>query len=175
MRVPVLLITGPVGAGKTSVAGEISDLLGEAGMPNAFVDVDALRWSYPSPPDDPFRTRLALRNLAAVWPNFRAEGAERLILADVLEDRADLAGYEAAVPGAIITVVRLRATVATLQERVRGREQGFGLAWHLHRAAELAAQMDRDRLEDLLVETDGKSLNALANEIFARTGWRHEA
>ncbi len=89
--IPVLLVTGPVGVGKTTVGSEISALLNRAGEPHAFVDMDSLRWCHPSPPHDPFNIALAMRNLAAVWANFRAAGAGRLILADVLESRDDLA------------------------------------------------------------------------------------
>ena len=169
--VSVLLITGPVGVGKTTMGGEVSALLSRAGAPHAFVDVDNLRWCHPSPPHDPFNVALAMRNLAAVWANFRAAGAGRLILADVLESRDDLAGYRAAVPGAAILVVRLRASVATLTGRVRGRELGAGRDWHLHRAAELAEQMERDRVEDLIVDTDGWPVAKVAREIMQRIEW----
>lgn len=169
--VPLLLITGPVGAGKTTVAGEVSALLEQTGVPHAFVDLDHLRWAYPRLLADRFNVALGLRNLAAVWANYRAAGATHLILADVLERREALAGYAAAVPGAAITVVRLRAAVATLHGRVRERETGAGLAWHLDRSAELAAQMERDRLEDFAVETDGRPVGAIAREVLDRSGW----
>lgn len=172
--VPTLLITGPVGVGKTTVAGEAANLLAEAGVPHAFVDVDALRWCYPSPPGDRFRTGIALRNLAAVWATYRAEGLGRLILAAVLEDRAELAGYLRAVPGAAIAVVRLRAPVATLAAQVARRETGAGLEWHLARAVELAAQMDRDRVEDLLIDTADRPAVAIAREVLLRAGWPGE-
>ncbi len=169
--VPTLLITGPVGVGKTTVAGEAANLLGEAGVSHGFVDVDALRWCYPAPPDDRFRVGIALRNLAAVWATYREYGARRLILADVLEDRAALAGYLRAVPGAAITVVRLRAPAATLAAQVARRETGNGLAWHLARAAELAGQMDRDRVEDLLIDTAERPAATIAREVLLRAGW----
>ena len=169
--VPVMMVTGPVGVGKTSVAGEVSALLERAKVPHAFVDMDSLRWSYPSPPGDRFRTALALQNLAAVWANFRAAGAERLVLADVVESRGELEGYRAAVPGARIVVVRLRAPVETLTARVAAREQGLGREWHVARAAELAAQMDRDAVEDVLIETGGRTVAAIARAALERCGW----
>jgi adenylylsulfate kinase-like enzyme len=42
-KVPPLLITGTLGAGKTTVAAEISELLDQAQIPHAHVDVDARR------------------------------------------------------------------------------------------------------------------------------------
>ena len=171
MSIPVLVITGPVGVGKTTTAFEASSILDAAGVAHALVDLDALRWCYPAPPGDRFNTALGVRNLALVWENYRAGGAERLILVDVVEGREQLAEYRAAVPGATITPVRLRATVETLSGRVRRRETGAGLNWHLHRAAELAAQMDRDQVEDLSVETDGRTAVEVAREVLARCGW----
>lgn len=170
-RIPVLLITGPVGVGKTTIASVVSALLEEAAMPHAFVDMDQLRCAYPRPPDDRFNVALGLRNLGGVWVNYHAAGVRRLVLADVLEARADLLGYEAAVPGADILVVRLRASVASLAVRVQRREVGQGLDWHVRRSAELAAQMERERVEDIVVETDGRGVPELAQEVLDRSGW----
>ena len=50
------------------------------------------------------------------------------------------------------------------------RETGGGREWHLARAAELAAQMDRDRVEDLLIETAGRPAAAIAREVLVRAG-----
>jgi predicted kinase len=112
-----------------------------------------------------------MRNLAAVWPNFQAAGAARLVLADVVESRDELARYRAAVPGAEILVVRLRARIETLMARLRAREPGAALDRHLQRAADLAKGMERLPFEDLRVETDGRPASAIAHEILARARW----
>lgn len=169
--VPILFITGTVGVGKTSVAGEVSEQLDKAGVAHAFVDIDSLRWCYPRPPHDRFRTELAMKNLAAVWRNFQAAGATYLVLADVLESRDELERYRAAVPGAEFLVVRLRAEPHTLASRVQTRELGSGLEWHRQRTAELAEQMDRSQVEDMLVDTEGKSIMTIAREILERSKW----
>ncbi len=173
--IPVLAITGPVGVGKTTVAGAISELLGDAGLAHALVDLDWLRWCYPSPVHDPFHMALGQRNLAAVWGNYRAAGAERLILVDIVESREEVARYEAAVPGAAIVVVRLQAALPTILRRLEGREAGASLAWHQQRAAELATQMERDQVEDLLVDTEGKVAAGIARETVVRSGWANIA
>jgi ribose 1,5-bisphosphokinase PhnN len=169
--VPVLVLTGPVGAGKTTVGAEVSDLLAEIGVAHAVIDVDCLRTCHPAPRDDPFHTALGLRNLAAVWANYRAAGAERLVLVDVVEERAYLAGYRGAIPGADITVVRLTATLESLHRRLEGRESGASLEWHKARAGELLAQMDERAVEDVLVQTEGKVAVEVAREVLARVGW----
>ena len=171
MAVPLLVVTGPVGVGKTTVALEMSSLLGEAGVPHAVVDLDALSWCYPAPADDRFNSRLALRNLAAVWGAYAAAGAQRLILARVVEAREDEAGFRESVPGAEITVVRLRAADETLLTRVAARELGSGREWHLNRSIELARLMDRRAVGDHLIETDGRAVTDVAREALARADW----
>ena len=46
-RVPVLLLTGTVGSGKTTIALEINDVLAEMQIPNAAIDLDALAAQWP--------------------------------------------------------------------------------------------------------------------------------
>src|SRR5690242_16444029 len=105
----VLVLTGPVGVGKTAVAAEISNRLRDMQVPHALVDMDWLRECHPSPPHDPFHTVLGLRNLAAVWTNYRTAGAARLIIVDIIETRSALNDYRAAIPNARITIIMLTA------------------------------------------------------------------
>lgn len=168
---PVLVITGPVGVGKTTVAGAVSHLLAEAGLPHALVDLDGLRWCYPAPADDPFHTALGLRNLAGVWAGHHAAGARRLVLADVVETTASLAGYRTAIPGAVLTVVRLQAALPTIRSRLAARETGASLRWHQDRAAVLQARWEAHPVEDLLVDTEGRSAGEVARDVVERTRW----
>lgn len=45
------------------------------------------------------------------------------------------------------------------------------MEWHLNRAVELAPLMDAEQVEDLLVETDGRSAVDIARDILMRIGW----
>lgn len=172
MRVPTILVTGPVGVGKTTMIDQMGRLPRDGGVPHATVDFDQLTACFPRPPgDDAWGTALGLDNLAAIWRNYSAAGANHLLIARVIESRNELAAFGRAVPGAEIVVVRLRAPVETLQARLRGRDQGESLQWHLDRAVVLAAEMDRVGVEDHLIETDGKDPISLAREVLARFGW----
>ncbi len=121
---------------------------------------------------DPPRS-MAYENVRAVWESYRRAGATHLILARVIESRDDLHGFREAVPGAEITVFRLRADLATLLARVAQREQGgLGEAIHSRQAEELFHRMEDARVEDYLVETDGRSAHEVATEIFTLSRWR---
>ena len=163
--IPTIVITGPVGVGKTAVSTAMSDLLIAANEPHALIDMDTLRMSYPRPAHDRFHMALGLRNLAALWANYRAAGAECLILADVVESQADADAYRLAVPNAEVTVVRLLASRDALWRRLAQRESGESLRWHQNRALELAALMEKEAIGNLLVETDEKTAFEVADEI----------
>jgi adenylylsulfate kinase-like enzyme len=166
-NVPLLIVTGPVGVGKTTVAMMVSDLLEQAHISHAYVDLDALRWHYPRLPEDRFSIRLAMKNLTAVWLNYQAYGAKCLVVTDAIETLDDLDRYRASIPGADIFVIRLRASLDTLAQRVRQREIGSGLEWHLARAPVLAALMDENKVEDVLIETDNKPVVQVTEEVLA--------
>lgn len=169
--VPILVITGPVGVGKTAVSDEVSELLQRADEPHAQIDMDSLAWCYPRPAGDPHAVALRFRNLAAIWPNYVAAGARRAVIGAVVEARSDLDLYRQSIPDGDLAVVRLRASPATLEERIRRRMPGAGLQWHLDRAPQLATIMDRAAVEDHLVETDARSVSEIAEEVLDRAGW----
>ncbi|MDQ3930129.1 MAG: hypothetical protein M3328_13400 [Chloroflexota bacterium] len=72
---------------------------------------------------------------------------------------------------ASIVVVRLQAPLPTILQRLRRRESGASLAWHEQRADELARLMEEQAAEDLLIETEGKTVEEVAREVLTRTGW----
>ncbi|MDO8751170.1 MAG: hypothetical protein Q7K03_08510 [Dehalococcoidia bacterium] len=174
MRVPVLVISGSMGSGKTTVLSEASDLLAEASVPHAAIDLDWLSVMYPR--QGPFGQQLVFANLAAVWPVYAAAGAQRLLVARVVEDRSELAQYRRAVPGAEIVICRLTAPVATMQGRVRSRDPGMFQAQGVARSAELAGILERALVEDFTVENgDGRQVTAVAREVLSRAGWLQAA
>lgn len=170
---PVLVINGTIGSGKTTVLGEISDLLNEANVPHAAVDFDALTQVFPRDYSDAFGWRIGARNLEAIWDNAQRAGAERLVLASVIENRDELDLIRGAVPNARLFVCRLDAPTETLVRRVRRREVGSGRARHLDRAVELAAKLQAGEVDDLVIDTMGRPVRAIAAEILEACGWPH--
>jgi adenylylsulfate kinase len=168
---PVLVVTGPIGAGKTTITLAIGDALAAAGIPHALVDQDWLRASWPPPSGDRFNTRLGFRNLADVARNARAAGSGRFVIADVVETRDQRREYEAAIPGAIVTVVRLAVDPEENRARIARRANGDVDAWEIERAAELVEIMEANAVADLVIDTCGRAPDAIARDILARLGW----
>jgi len=170
ISVPVLLITGPVGVGKSTVAAEAARLLREANIRHALVDLAWIEQCWPVPADDPWNERLTHRNLACLWANFRQAGAGRLILVRVLEARSLLRHVAEAVPGAEITVVRLRAPLAVLHARIRSREASDP-SWFLGGATHTAKVLEQARVEDHLVDNQDRPVAVVAEEVLRLAGW----
>lgn len=171
MTVPVIVLNGSIGAGKSSVLGEVSELLAEVEAAHCALDLDALSQVFPRTPDDPFMLRLAVDNLRAVWSNAARVGAERLVLASVVESVSDLQPMMGAIPGAAPFVCRLHAPVALLQERVRHREIGTDLDWHLRRARELAAILEDGEVNDVVVDASDRPLRSIAIDVLDAAAW----
>lgn len=168
-EIPLLALSGTVGVGKSAVGVEIHDILSGLSVPHACVDRDALAYSWPA--RGRFNETVALQNLEAVWRTFRAHGAARLVVVGVVEQRQDVSAYERAIPGARVVVCRLTASRSAREARLRSRERGAGLVWHLARTVELDAVLDAERVEHFTVDNDQRPLRAVASEVLVRAGW----
>jgi adenylylsulfate kinase-like enzyme len=170
--VRAVLVTGTVGSGKTSVADAVGDLLAEAKIANAVLDVDWLRRAWPCPPGDPFNNGIALRNVRAVARNYVEAGVLRLVLASVVESRAERDAYQAAL-GVPLTVCRLRVDLSTVRQRLVRRHENdvSGLRWHLNRSGELERIFQRAGVEDVAVEASAGSIHEVAQAVMAAVGW----
>lgn len=170
-QVPLLIVNGTIGSGKTTILGELSEILGNRDMSHTAVDLDALTQTRPAPSDDPFNLRLGCTNLAAVWESGRAQGATRLIVAGVVESQPDLDVITAAIPGSVPFVCRLTAPLDELQRRVERRELGSGRAWHVARAVELSEILSASSLDDVVIQTGGRSVRDIGLEVLHAVGW----
>jgi hypothetical protein len=169
-RVPVLLLSGPVGAGKSTVGATASELLREVNIPHALIDLAVIGQCWPAPNDDPWNERIIHRNLACMWSTFQQAGASRLILCRVLEAWSLLGQVIDAVPGAQVTVVRLRAPIAVLHARLRQREPGDP-SWYLDAATYLADTMERSAVHHHVVDNASSSPREVAKEVLGLAGW----
>jgi hypothetical protein len=111
------------------------------------------------------------RNLAAWRENYARAGIERVLVAEALERVEDREWLRAALGGGEVLVCRIRASVATMQARVRQREPGALQDEFVARAATLDAVLDAARVEDFTVDNDDRSITDVAREMLLRAGW----
>jgi hypothetical protein len=164
----VIVISGSMGAGKTTVMAEASDLLAAGGVVHAAIDADTLGIVHLPGASS---TDMMYRNLEAVWRTFAAAGVDRLLLAQAVECRGDIERIRAAVPTANITVCRLTASLETMRRRIKSREPGILQDAFLARVAELNAVLDDARLEDFSLKNEGQSVTEVARELLVRAEW----
>ncbi len=167
----LVLISGPVGVGKTTIAIELSTLLSIDRIPHTFIDLDALAYTFPRSAGDPFGDVIAVQNLQVVWQNCRRSGSKNLIISRVIETAGYIKTLSTAVNIANPIVCRLSASDKTLLKRVRTREIGSNLNWHEQRSLQLSGALEESKLEDIYLDTDAKSVTEVASEIEHRIEW----
>jgi adenylylsulfate kinase-like enzyme len=167
-----LLISGTVGSGKTTVAAQTGEYLTNAQVAHAVIDLDELARAWPAPPDDRFNLALRLRNLAAVSQTYLAAGALRLVLAGVVESRAERRRYETAV-GVPLRLVRLDVELTVVRTRLARRhaEDPAGLRWHLDRSGELDAILRAAQVEDVAVPASTGTPQQVARAVLDAVSW----
>lgn len=164
-----LLLTGTVGAGKTTTAYAVGDLLRERGVPHAVIDLDEFHRLWPAPAGDRFNQQVELANVRAVAANYREAGATHLVLAGVVvEDRGR---YEAAL-GEPVLLCRLRTRLDRVEARLTARHApGDERDWHVGRAPELETILDEADTADLTIEVRADDPGQVAARVLAATAW----
>ncbi|MBI0298747.1 hypothetical protein JBE04_30885 [Streptomyces sp. PRKS01-29] len=172
--------------GKSAVGFEVYLRTLRAGFTVAYLDLDQIGCRSPVPEDDVGNHRVKARNLAALWRNYRAAGAHALVITGPVQDETALEVYRDALPTAAFTVCGLRAGREELTRRIMRRGQGEG--WqqpgdplrgqstaHLLRIADQAVTSaippERAKLGDLWFDTDGRTVEQVADAVLARTRW----
>lgn len=112
-----LVLTGPPGAGKTSVLEALTDGLSAEDARHATVEVEALTWAHPPLSDEQW-----LMPVQAICGLYRRFGYELLLVAVTVENGDDLRGVLGAVGADEHVVVRLEAEPETLRRRIIERE-----------------------------------------------------
>jgi chloramphenicol 3-O-phosphotransferase len=165
----VLLVTGPIGVGKTAVLHEADSLLIEADARHATVELEEIARCWTDAVETS-RVSFVHRNLTALWSSFAAAGATRLLLSGLVERRSEVQRVSDAVPGAAVTVVRLHAPLAVLEERIRLREPASPDG-ELDGARWWTRHFEREQPEDYLVESDQRPVREIAGEVLRLAGW----
>ena len=159
-----LVLTGPPGAGKSSVLGRLHDRLGDAGIATALVELDELERCYP-----PLPVERTIAHLAMLSESFAGAGYELLLVTATVEDDAYGAAVLEAIGADQHMVVRLEAEPATLAERIVAREPASwsGLAQLVDSARRLAGSMPALAGVDLVLSTEGQDPDRVAAKLEA--------
>jgi hypothetical protein len=168
-RKSLLLITGSMGVGKTSVLGEASDILALQNIAHAALDLDAFGLAHL--PSGASNDAVMYRNLQSVCRNYASLGIRRFLVARAIEDRPTLESCRRAVSATNTVVCRLTANLATMRKRVKLRESGVLQQQFVARVAKLNSILDRARLEDFVVTSDNRSVTQIAHEMLLKAGW----
>lgn len=168
-----VLLSGTVGAGKTTAAHALSELERSQVRAHAVVDLDQVRLLYPAPAGDPFSHEVELANLRDLARNYRAAGAQRLVLAGVVEDPAELPRYVDALGGKRLLLCRLTVDPEVVRERLRRRhrDEPDALVWHLARTVELTRVLDEAPFEDVRIDTTDRTPDAVARDVQRAARW----
>ncbi|NUT46327.1 MAG: hypothetical protein HOV94_03255 [Saccharothrix sp.] len=154
----VLWLLGPSGVGKSTVGWLVYRTLDRA----SYVDADQLGLCYPSTGDDPENHRVKSSALGALWPEF--QGAP-LVVSGFLNTAEEARRYTDRLPGAEVTLCRLRVNRAELRARFLGR--GW-LTGQVDLVLDEAEALERADFADFTVDTDGRPPSGIAAEIRKR-------
>jgi len=169
MAEALLVITGTMGAGKTAVLGEASELLAMRGIVHAAIDVDALGLAHL--PAAAASDGAMYANLRSVYENYVALGVPRFVLARAISDSNEFKLCREMIPAARTAVCRLTASLETMKRRVEQRELGIARQEYVDRVTKLSELLDRANLEDFAVTNENRSLTEIAAEMLAKAKW----
>ncbi len=181
-----LLLCGPVGIGKSTIAFQLYRRCLRAGLTACYIDLDQIGFLRPPWDGDPGNHGLKAANLAAIWRIYHASGARHLVMTGPVENQAALQTYLAALSAAAVTVFRLHAGPAELRRRIMTRGEGGSwpqpgdplrgqpasyLSQIARQAAADAHALDSTRLDAIRIGTDGRTAGESADLVAAAAGW----
>ncbi|WP_077799712.1 AAA family ATPase [Streptomyces sp. JHA26] len=169
----LLLIGGGAGVGKTTVAWEVSAALQQKKTAHCLIEGDYMDQIHPAPDNDPHRTAITERNIAAIWSNYAALGRHRLIYTNTVSI-LEKAMVSRAMGGSAVkaTCVLLTAEEATVRQRLAQREIGTQLHAHIERSMRMARQLDEEAPAGTVrVPTDNRSVQEIALHVLQATAW----
>ena len=158
-----------MGAGKSAVLAEASDILAQRGIVHAAIDLDTLGLGCLA--DGRSLDQVMYRNLGSVCENYRAAGVKRVLLARAVESRVELEMCLRAVSAERVSIGRLVASLETMQRRVSRRELGVGREQYVARVEKLEMILDSARLENFAISNEDRPVTDVANEMLVKAGW----
>ncbi|MEA2446839.1 MAG: hypothetical protein QOK47_476 [Actinomycetota bacterium] len=167
-----LVITGTIGAGKTTIIEAISAQLRSAGLLHGVLDLDWLNQLSPAPdPLDPYNDGLRVTNLEAVWSTFYARGARHAVISGTIVSREQLEAIRETLPGLAVTVCLLVCPSDLVKERIKQRTRGRLLEDFLSRTEGLAQTIEEANIHDFVGRNGDRLPEEVAAEIVDQLDW----
>lgn len=164
--IELLILHGPPGAGKTSIAHEMSELLRQQDIANAVIDMDYLAKIYPRK-----HIGIMYKNLASIWPNYESIGNLKVIIPTYMQ----IGEYEVvtnAAPAKKTQVCEILAPINILEERIKAREKReFQIKLHLDYLYQYANNGPEPEQISFQVSNHNKTKEQSALEIIQKAGW----
>ena len=163
-----VLIIGPYGAGKSTLAAEMSYLLEKRRAPHAMLDLDYLGWAGTGEGGRDADLAMTLPNLTAVTANYLAAGIRWYILAWYIQDSSEVQAVQRAL-GFPMRVARLDVPLDVIGQRL-GPDPTAERQDNLREAARQIESGGGVGTEDILLPGD-RPVRELAEDLLARLGW----
>jgi hypothetical protein len=157
-----------MGAGKTAVLAEASDILALRYITHAAIGLDSLGLAHL--PSSASYDGVMYLNLQSVCENFVSRGVRRFLLERATEDRAEVELSRGIISDTDTLVCRLAASIEAMQQRVKMRESGVLRPGYVARVAKLEGVLDRARLEDFTISNENRSLTDVAHDALVKSG-----
>ncbi len=158
-----VLISGPLGSGKTSVAIATGELLDEASVASAVIDLDWLCWAGPSLSSDQLLV-LMCDNLASLRERYSLIDIHTLVLCRAVTTRHEVEALRRAAGGALVAM-RLSVPADARTKRLRARANTGDLA-EAQRVEEAQVGLHLPALRN-----HGRDARDTASDLLRRVGW----
>ncbi len=168
-----VLLTGTSGAGKSSVAGQMTVLLAAAGVSHAVMDLDGLGFFWPAPAGDPYNHRMKAANLRSLTANYISAGIRRFVLTGMVPDIEAVRHYTRALDGARLPVIRLTADLTRMADRLSAMhaDDEDRLRYEIYRAKELGCIFDDHLVADAVIDTSALFSVDVAHKVLDFLEW----
>jgi len=162
----LLILHGPPGSGKTTIAQAMIELLRQKNVANAVIDLDYLAKIYPRK-----YIGIMYKNLRAIWPNYTEIENIKVIIPTYLQ-KGELEIVMDAAPAEKTQVCEVLAPIKVLEDRIKVREKReFQVKLHLDYLYQYKDNgPDKKQITFQVINHD-KTEEETATEILQEAGW----
>jgi adenylylsulfate kinase-like enzyme len=164
-----VFVTGPYGAGKTSVIEELAEIFEERGTRYAAIDLDWLAWFDPGSPEHAAAEPTMLKNLDAVAENFHATGVRTFALAGTVNHSSEIERIQEALAMPMATV-RLEVPLEIIERRL-STSVTSGRQVDLTMARDWFARGTAEHIGDFVLNNHDRPVRDVAFEILDTLAW----